>query len=515
MLKNSFIILTLFMFSFLIKVESSEDHVSKEFEELRLMVNKCVEMVELLGNKLNSIQKTLDTIETDKNKLTTLIMRIDHLEQHHEGANAKTESTEDTNINERLTLLEESVASINVSEEIITNLELRLETLEQNGMKTDAENDELNAIRKTLAAIKSKENEALAAFEELKKLETTYGESFETLNVLKEVIAELRKDLEDQQVVTGLLQKEIKKSKKGKKKEEKSLKAKVDLISEIVVEHDKLLTNTMKIEENDREEQTLSDLGKYLYGSGEGLSSSTGDISAVQDETETKKSLTIYDIQGYHEIGSGFYANDFRFSSFGSSVEFSGSILNGSKKNYNVTDFIIMLYDKENVFIRDQEFSITGLMSGESKAFHEIISGVHLKDIAKYACVFGRDQEPLKYVVVNSEKVLDIKKPKNEKAKLNENDLEDFEDIGGNFFIKDIILKTSAYVCKVSGIIRDNSGGYYGLATFVIRFYDENDSLIKDHEFVVSFNEKSTVKFNEVISGINAEDIDFYEISIR
>ena len=520
MLKNSFTILTLFMFSSLFKVESAENSASKEFGKLQLMVSKCVEMVEQLGNELNSIQETLDTIKMDKKKLATLIMRIDHLEQHHEGANAKTGRTEELNTNERLISLEESLASISVNEEIITNLELRLETLEQNRVQTDSENDELNAIRKTLAALKSKEDEALAAFDELKKLEAKYGDSFETLHVLKEVVAELRKDLEDQEVATGLLQREVKKSKTNLKRgEDKSLEAKVDLISKIVVKHDKLLSGTTKIEEKDREKQTLSDLGKYLFGNGSELGSSNGDIAAIQEDRKTKKSLTIYDIQGYYEIGSGFYANDFRFSSFGSSVEFSGSILNGSNKDYNVADFIIMLYDKKNIFIRKQEFSITGLMSGESKAFHEIISGVHLKNIAKYACIYGKDQDPLKYVEVKSGEVSDILKPniekKDEKAKLINNDLDEFEDIGGNFFVKDVIFKTSDFFCKVSGTLRDNSGGYYGLATFVIRFYDENDSLIKDHEFAVSFNEKSTVKFSEVISGINVEDIDFYEISVR
>ena len=59
--------------------------------------------------------------------------------------------------------------------------------------------------------------------------------------------------------------------------------------------------------------------------------------------------------------------------------------MNKSDRDHGMIDFKVQAYDKENVPLGDQGFSVYGFSKGITKPFEEIIVGVMPKEIGKYS----------------------------------------------------------------------------------------------------------------------------------
>lgn len=104
-----------------------------------------------------------------------------------------------------------------------------------------------------------------------------------------------------------------------------------------------------------------------------------------EGEKETPKEL-----EGFEDVGNGFYAGKVSFTSFGSSSTVKGEIKNNSGKNYYSASFIMKVYSENHGIITDFDFSVRRLKSGEVRPFEEIIAGVRPVDISRYEIVFKK-----------------------------------------------------------------------------------------------------------------------------
>lgn len=93
------------------------------------------------------------------------------------------------------------------------------------------------------------------------------------------------------------------------------------------------------------------------------------------------------DMEGFVEIGNGFYVRKLFFTSFGSSTRVSGEIRNNSKEDYIVATFVMKIYSERYGMLTQFDFSIRRLKSGQIKPFDEIITGIRPVDIFKHEIV--------------------------------------------------------------------------------------------------------------------------------
>ncbi|MBC8551303.1 MAG: hypothetical protein H8D23_16785 [Candidatus Brocadiales bacterium] len=89
-------------------------------------------------------------------------------------------------------------------------------------------------------------------------------------------------------------------------------------------------------------------------------------------------------LEGFEDIGNGFYAGNVSFNGFGSSSSVTGNIKNNSENDFYNASFVMKVYSKAYGMITSLDFSVRGINSGDTKAFEEIISGVQPVDIDRY-----------------------------------------------------------------------------------------------------------------------------------
>ncbi len=414
--------------------EVSEDaKMCNELSELKSMVSKCIGMVEGIKDELRSMHKAIDGIKLSKHgemskvggtvldEIKQRLLMLEHEYEQHHGPAVIVKKLKDE---EELESIRKKINEIDSKDEEVQVIISRLDKLERkyanaidsvNEIKETVTKKELSAIRERepIDTERLNEKKLEKMSQRLKILEQKDNETSDTMDTIKEATAQLRKEVEDQGIETTLLKKEYKKTKKRMNPDVKSIEEQLNVIAEIVVKHDKQLLDNdddMEIVETEQEKKLLGD---YLYGTSYRESEQTSDsdgqegIEKVNEQAslDTFQSSNteekIYDIlkdQGYWEIGDGFYAKDVLLMPFGSSVELSGVILSSSGTDYSVAEFKIILYDNQGQLLREQEFSLIGFIGGEAKHFTEIIPGVEIDEIAKYAFVFGPNGDPLQVI---------------------------------------------------------------------------------------------------------------------
>ncbi len=114
--------------------------------------------------------------------------------------------------------------------------------------------------------------------------------------------------------------------------------------------------------------------------------------SEIEKEKSTAKKAweTAKELEGFENIGRGFFVRKVSFTGFGSSSTVSGEIKNNSKKDYNLASFVMKVYSENYGMITSFDFSVRRLKSGDIKTFEEIISGVSPIDIARYEIIFKK-----------------------------------------------------------------------------------------------------------------------------
>ena len=102
------------------------------------------------------------------------------------------------------------------------------------------------------------------------------------------------------------------------------------------------------------------------------------------------KDEVLKELEGFKDVGGGFYAGKVSFNTFGSSSAVTGEIRNISKNDFFNASFVMKIYSKNYGMFTSFDFSVRRIKSSETKVFEEIITGVNPVDIARYEIEFKR-----------------------------------------------------------------------------------------------------------------------------
>lgn len=419
--------------------------------------------------------------------------------------------------------------------------------------RIDALEADINSFKDVIESLERKEKQMSQLVSRVEALEQT--ETGQTMDTLKQGVADLRKALEDQQVITAVLEKKYKQAQMPLKPLEQSIEEQKNIISTLVAridaqdkkmklvgDRDKknietITTLTKEMEDKlasiSRMAEMIKEMEKRggggvgaaiaanLPGSADAAGTTMNETAADTSSILPKKKLTIADVlkaQGFREVGSEFFVKDVRFRSFGSSVEVSGTMMNDSEMNYSVASFKIFVYDADGSFIREQDFSIKGLNKGNVKSFSEIVAGVRMNEVKKYAIAYGNTTQ--RYQVTDLVTVVDKKgvdtKPsgKDNAGEKTSTDIEEgFEGVGDGFYVRNLKLKQFGSSCEITGELKTLSETYYSVAPFKIKIFDGRKRLIWEQDFSVKGVHGGKIKkFSEFLTGVAPEDVASFEV---
>lgn len=435
-----------------------------------------------------------------------------------------------------------------------------MDKMEALGDKVAKVESDLDSINETIKSLDDKERMITKLMDKIDKLENSEGTA-QTMGVLKEGLADLRKVVEDQQVITAVLEKKYQSAQRPLEPIKQSLEEQSKAIATFVArfdEQDKKIkamsdnieTKLIPLEEVTRDfakkmgeiaklSQMISDIEKsggslqsaVVANAGVKATSKEGEaITPGEEKKEGKKKFSIADAlkaQGYEDVGGNFYVKGVNFKSFGSSVEVSGNIMNVTDRDYAVANFRIFVYDKWDKFIRSQDFSLKGLKKGNAEPFKEIISGVRLSSVGKYAMAYGKDVQtyqvtnlkelPKAQTIAKAGTSTDYKKTvAKQEDILAELEKQGYKDVGKNFFVRNLSLKKFGSSCEVIGELRNMSEKYISIAAFKIFIYDGKKKLIWKQDFSVKgIKGNGSKNFSEFLTGVDQSIIKTYEVKAK
>ncbi len=459
----------------------------------------------------------------------------------------------------------------------IEELNGRIANLEGDKAIREKQNSELN---QSLANIENLLSDMDAKVERVENMSSLEGvkeivKSFEgTLNVFKKRFSKLANRMEDQEVKTAVLERMYKTANKPldtlmqaldeqksvitklgnklEKQEELILSMKESLQKQsspdksLVSGIEELYSRLSKLEKGVLV-QTATEHGKHEEEKHDAASAGHHEeakhAAAPDEHHEEAKHAAAS--TGHHEetqahvektdlinIGDGFFVKNITFQPFGSSSQISGEIINKSDRDHGMTDFKVQAYDKENIPLGDQGFSVYGFNKGTTKPFEEIIVGVISKEISKYA-IYSAKMPLVSDTGVSAIKIIEreeaVAKVETKKVaaldsledlifdeKDHSEKLEGFEDIGNGFYAGDISFSGFGSSSSVTGNIKNNSKNDFYNASFVMKVFSKAYGMITSLDFSVrSINSGDTKAFEEIISGVQPVDIDRYEITFK
>lgn len=433
------------------------------------------------------------------------------------------------------------------SGDALSELSNWMERMERLADKMDNIEKDIDSLKNTIESFERREKTLATFAARIEALEQM--ESGQTMNTLKEGLSELRKVVEDQQVITAVLEKKYQEAQRPLEPIKTAIEEQKEVISKLVARIDaqdkriELMSDsvnkkmmplaelTKEIDEKMASISRLSDIINNLEKRGDdmekalisglpSLSGASGTSTAETPVSEGEKKFSIADVlkaQGFQETGGGFFVRDVKFKSFGSSVEVSGEVMNDSEENYNVADFRIFVYDDKDTLLRSQDFSVKGINKGNVKPFKEIISGVKVSEAVKYAVTFGRDIRPDQITnptaIKGEETGLNVLGEGLEKVETAPKIEEGFEDIGNNFYVRNLNIKKFGSSCEITGELKSLSDKYFSIAPFHIKIFNNQKDLIWEQDFSVKGIRGGAIKgFSEFLTGVEPEDVGSYEI---
>jgi len=442
--------------------------------------------------------------------------------------------------------------------DMLSELSTWMKDMERLSERVEQVERDLNEAKDAANLVKKSEKSLSKVVSRLEVLEQ--NESGQTVEVIQKGLSDLRKTVEDQQVITAVLEKKYKQAQRPLEPIKASIDEQKELIGKLVA----------RIEAQDKRIQTLSDAiekkmvpfekmnkemneklaslekmsdlmkkierGEVLVDkqkTGKGTLLVTG-LPGTKKEEKSKLAVTkkpsikdVLEAQGYRDIGNDFFVRNVNFKSFGSSVKVTGSIMNDSEKDYNVANLKIFLYDSMGTILRTRDFSVKGINKGNVKAFEEIVSGVKMNQVGRYAIAFGKAIQAyeIKETVPVVEKKKSIeslaktkvkgkgtKEKKKEKPKIEEG----FKDIGNNFYAKDLKITKFGSSCELTGEIMNGSDDYVSIAKFYIEIFNNQKNLIWRQEFSIKgIKGLKKERFSEFLTGIEPEDVGSFELKSK
>lgn len=257
--------------------------------------------------------------------------------------------------------------------------------------------------------------EQVTSLEDVKNTLDSFGKTFD---VFKKLFSDLKKRVEDQEVKTTVLEKKYHEAEVPLAPFKKALEDINKLVADKFAEQEKVLaaaevnikTRTealdqqIKIfEELDRRVKNFERQGVVPSGTVTAMAVSahpevkaTPIAEAVGTETvavvkeEPVESGPSPEKEGFNDAGEGFYVRNVKLLPFGSSAQIEGEIKNLSGKDQSIANFEIKVYDKTDLVLFMQDFSIRSFKNEAIRKFNEIITGYSPVDIARYEVLAKR-----------------------------------------------------------------------------------------------------------------------------
>ena len=285
----------------------------------------------------------------------------------------------------------------------------------------------LKEFDKVVKGIEEKLNSSLSKMESLEKTASiaevkgmldSFGKTFD---VLKKLLSDTAKRVEDQEIKTAVLEKRYQEAQRPLEPIKKAIEDLNKLVTDKLGEQEKKITSledsiktrvasldsTMKTFEG--QTKAFSDLEmrmKKVEKAG-GVSPGTATAEAplvaqvqaamgtetvkVAEGTETasvaevaKEHIPTPEEEGFKEMEDGFYIRNVNLFPFGSSSQIKGEIKNFSDRDRSIATFTIKIYNATDMVLFTQDFSIKTFKKGDIRMFSEIVSGYTPLDIAKY-----------------------------------------------------------------------------------------------------------------------------------
>lgn len=272
--------------------------------------------------------------------------------------------------------------------------------------------EKLSSIVSRLEAI-----EKTSSVAEVKGMLDSFNKTFD---VLKKLLSDLAKRVEDQEVKTAVLEKRYQEAQRPLEPIKKAIEdlnrlvtnklgeqeKKIETIEEGLKTRAASLDSTVKAFEGQL--KTISDLDARIKKMEKGVVAVAGTVTAeapppavqmpagtetvtVAKGTETVEVVEEYvptpEDEGFQGIGDEFYIRNVNLFPFGSSSQIKGEIKNFSDTDRSIATFTIRVFNASDVLLCTQDFSIKTFRKGELRNFNEIFSGYSPVEIARYEIV--------------------------------------------------------------------------------------------------------------------------------
>ncbi|KKO20587.1 MAG: hypothetical protein L3J18_12840 [Candidatus Brocadia sp.] len=286
----------------------------------------------------------------------------------------------------------------------------------------------LKELEKTFKGNEEKLNSIVSRLEGIEKSSSASGvkellDSFgKTLDIIKKLLSDLTKRVEDQEVKTAVLEKRYQEAQRPLDPIKKAIEDLNKLVTDKLGEQEKRIASaegSIKTRMTDLDavmksfvgqSKTISDLEMRLKKIEKGgvVVAGTGTVGtalakptpagtetvkvAVGTETveAVKERVVTPEEEGFKELGDGFYIRNVALSLFGSSSQITGEIKNFSDRDWSIASFAIRVYNTAESLLFTQDFSIKTFKQGEVRSFNEIISGYTPLEIARYEIITKR-----------------------------------------------------------------------------------------------------------------------------
>ncbi|MBM4053859.1 MAG: hypothetical protein FJ264_04125 [Planctomycetes bacterium] len=260
--------------------------------------------------------------------------------------------------------------------------------------------------------------EQAKSVEEVKNAIDSFGKTFD---VFKKLFSDLKKRVEDQEVKTAVLEKKYQEAETPLEPFKKALEDINKLVTEKFAAQEKIfaaadeniktraatLDQQIKVfEDLDIRVKNLEKLGAAPSGTvtaevvaaappvpapkASPVSETVGTETAVVVKEEPVVRGPTPEDEGFKEIGDGFYVRNVNLLPFGSSSQIEGEIKNLSGKDQSIIAFEVKVYNKADLVLFSQDFSIKSFQNENIRTFNEIITGYSPADIARYEVLTKR-----------------------------------------------------------------------------------------------------------------------------
>ncbi|GJQ58849.1 MAG: hypothetical protein D8M57_01865 [Candidatus Scalindua sp. AMX11] len=459
----------------------------------------------------SSAASMLDGLSSFQESLAGWVEKIENLEQRFSAVENDLEAKD-----KQLADIKSGLSNI---EKLLSKLDSKV-TKVQNMQSVEGVRETLQSFDDTLTIFKQRFAEMAKGIEDqavkvavLEKVYATAQNPVETvireLNQQKEIINALTDKVEAQDKSLVAITENVKKRKNSSNDLEKKMK-------EVHTRLDDLETGAVVVK---REE---------VIEKGHGTDTKSKDHAAVGHDTAGEHKQESHEMEGYIDIGMGFFIKDLTFVSFGSSCRVQGEIVNRSETYYSTAEFIIMVFNNVGNKLKKQNFSITGFSQGDTKFFEEILTGVNEKEITSYNFYYAkmpsllakgegaevkmleRKQEGM--VVEETGQLHEEKKKKSKEVQV----AKGFEDIGNGFHVGNITFSGFGSSSSVVGEIKNHSKRDVERASFRMKIFSKDYGMITSLDFVIRRLPAGGSKpFEEIITGVGPTDIDRYEVIFK